>query len=180
MRGLSIALSLAGLVAPPHGVQQGESGTITGVVRLTTRVRGNPLATPAYAPRAVGRYDPPATPELHNVLVYLKGLDAGAAIAGPPREIVQRDEAFVPRVLGVTTGSIYCHIHSQMGASIMVLDQPFFTSPNRDGRFDLAAVPPGRDSVIGWHERGGERVIAVDVRPGSTAAVELSLPVDAP
>lgn len=226
MRHLLSALSVVGLLAPPQPPTQ-EPGTITGSVKLTSKVRGNPLATAAYAPRAVGDYRPPPTPEIQNVLVYLKDRDGHAHAAGLPqaREIVQRHEAFLPRVLAVTTGStvsfpnddnlyhnvfslsaaatfdlgrfpkgqsrsrqfkrpglvkVYCHIHSQMSASILVLNHSYFTVPSQEGRFQIADVPAGRHTVVGWHERVGERSVTVDVPAGSAAAVELSLPVDTP
>jgi plastocyanin len=76
---------------------------------------------------------------------------------------------------------VYCHIHSHMSASILVLDHPYFTVPDLDGSFRLPDVPPGRHTVVGWHERVGERTAAVEVSPGGIATIELSLPVeDAP
>jgi plastocyanin len=73
---------------------------------------------------------------------------------------------------------VYCHIHSHMSASIMVLDHPYFTVPRLDGTFTLANVPPGRYTLIGWHERVGERAGSIVVEAGRTAAIDLSLPVE--
>lgn len=73
---------------------------------------------------------------------------------------------------------VYCHIHSQMSASILVLDHPYFTIPQLDGTFRLADVPPGSYSIVGWHERVGERAEQVTVVAGRTASVVLSLPVE--
>ena len=39
---------------------------------------------------------------------------------------------------------VYCHIHSHMSASILVLDHPYFTIPDLDGTFTLADVPAGQ------------------------------------
>jgi hypothetical protein len=65
-----------------------------------------------------------------------------------------------------------------MSATILVLDHPHFTTPTLEGTFTLAGVPPGRFSIVGWHERVGERVAVVEVRPGETTSVDLSLPVE--
>lgn len=225
MRSLLTVLSLLGVLATSQRVATGELGTIKGKVRLTTKVRGNPLATAAYAPRAVGRYSPPAKPEIFNVVVYLKGLRSPGVAAPQDREIVQRHESFVPRVVAVPVGStvgfpnaddvyhnvfslsqaavfdlgrfpkgqsrtrrferpglvkVYCHLHSQMSATILVLDHAFFTTPDLEGQFALDRIPPGHYTVVGWHERVGERTVGVDVRAGDTATVELSLPVEEP
>ena len=48
-----------------------------------------------------------------------------------------------------------------------------------DGAFELANVPAGEHTVVGWHERVGERRARVRVERGKTAAVDLSLPVEA-
>jgi plastocyanin len=74
---------------------------------------------------------------------------------------------------------VYCHLHSHMSATIVVLDHPYFTIPATDGAFELANVPAGEHTVVGWHERVGERRARVRVERGKTAAVDLSLPVEA-
>jgi len=73
---------------------------------------------------------------------------------------------------------VYCHIHSHMSATILVLDHPYFGIPQADGTFDLANVPAGQYTVVGWHERVGERRVPVRVERGKTATVELALPVE--
>jgi plastocyanin len=75
---------------------------------------------------------------------------------------------------------VYCHIHSHMSATILVLDHPYFTIPGADGTFELPNVPPGEYTVVGWHERVGERRARVRVERGKAATVDLSLPVEGP
>ena len=72
---------------------------------------------------------------------------------------------------------VFCHIHSHMSASILVLDHPYFSIPHLDGTFMLPNVPPGDYTLVGWHERVGERTQAVRVQAGDSVTVELSLPV---
>jgi plastocyanin len=73
---------------------------------------------------------------------------------------------------------VYCQIHSHMSATIMVLDHPYFAVPELDGSFTLPGAPPGRYTVVGWHERVGEREVPVEVAAGGRAVVELTLPVE--
>jgi plastocyanin len=75
---------------------------------------------------------------------------------------------------------VYCNIHSHMSATILVLDHPYFAIPNLDGSFEIPNVPPGQYTLVGWHERVGERRTPVRVERGKTVTVDLSLPVEDP
>jgi plastocyanin len=73
---------------------------------------------------------------------------------------------------------VYCQIHSHMSATILVFDHPYFTIPQANGSFELANIPPGDYTVVGWHERVGERVESVHVERGKATNVLLRLPVE--
>ena len=73
---------------------------------------------------------------------------------------------------------VFCDIHSHMSATILVLDHPYFTVPELDGTFELANVPSGQYTIVGWHERVGERIETVRVERGKSVTVALSLPVE--
>ena len=76
---------------------------------------------------------------------------------------------------------VFCHIHSDMSAVIMVFDNPWFTTAGDDGEFVLNDVPAGRRTVTAWHERIGEAPPqTVDVPAGGEATAEFSLPVTEP
>jgi plastocyanin len=75
------------------------------------------------------------------------------------------------------TVKVYCDIHSHMSATILVFDHPYFTIPELDGSFELPAVPAGQYTIVGWHERVGERVERVRVEAGKTASIDLTVPV---
>jgi plastocyanin len=87
-----------------------------------------------------------------------------------------RSESYTFRKSGIV--KVYCNIHSHMSATILVFEHPYFTIPRLDGGFDLPNVPPGEYTVVGWHERVGERTARIHIEPGRTASVDLSLPVD--
>lgn len=73
---------------------------------------------------------------------------------------------------------VYCQIHSHMSATIMVFDHPYFTIPQAAGSFELANVPPGDYTLVGWHERVGERTQPVRVERGKATQVIIRLPVE--
>jgi plastocyanin len=51
---------------------------------------------------------------------------------------------------------VYCNIHPQMSAVVLVRDNPHFTRAAADGAWALFDVPPGRYTLKAWHERAGE------------------------
>src|SRR5262245_54480109 len=169
MRGVLAVAALAVFLAPPAG-QTPDTGSVTGHIKLT-RVRGTPLPSNVYQPRAVNRHAPQPLPEIRNVVVYLKDASFRGTLPAGREVIRQENEAFVPRVVAITRGStvefpngdpffhnvfslssaatfdlgrypngksgswrfpkpglvkVYCHIHSHMSASILVLDHPYF------------------------------------------------------
>jgi plastocyanin len=71
---------------------------------------------------------------------------------------------------------VYCDIHSHMSATILVFDHPYFTIPELDGTFELSA-PAGDHTVVGWHERVGERAERVRVEAGKATTISLTVPV---
>lgn len=72
---------------------------------------------------------------------------------------------------------VFCHLHSQMSAVIMVLDHPWFAIPSDDGTFTIPDVPAGERAVIAWHERIGDRKDRIRIAPGGTTRVSFTLPV---
>ncbi len=61
---------------------------------------------------------------------------------------------------------VYCNIHPQMSAVVMVRDNPYYTKAAPDGSFAIEDVPAGKYVLRAWHERGGEAAqdIAVTAR----------------
>jgi plastocyanin len=58
---------------------------------------------------------------------------------------------------------VYCDIHSNMEAFILVVPNGFYTRPNDRGEFRLPSLPAGRYTVVAWHPDFGEVRTAVDV-----------------
>jgi plastocyanin len=75
---------------------------------------------------------------------------------------------------------VFCQLHSHMNALIRVFDHPFFAVPDETGRFEIAAVPPGKYDVVAWHERAGEVTVGATVTAGGTAELTFSLPLTDP
>jgi len=69
---------------------------------------------------------------------------------------------------------VYCNIHPQMSAVVVVRDNPYFTKAGADGSFVIEDVPPGKYELRAWHERAGEGSVEITVAQGETTA-ELTL-----
>jgi plastocyanin len=59
--------------------------------------------------------------------------------------------------------NLFCAIHPDMAAYVMVLPHRLFARPNRAGRFAMPPVPPGRYTLRVWHPLLGETTRPVDV-----------------
>ena len=70
---------------------------------------------------------------------------------------------------------VYCNIHPQMSAVIVVRDNPLFTKAAVDGTFTIENVPAGKYVVKAWHERGGEAGSEVTVTETGTAQARFTL-----
>jgi plastocyanin len=70
---------------------------------------------------------------------------------------------------------VYCNIHPQMSAVVLVRDNPYYTRAAADGAFSLADVPAGRYTLKAWQERAGEVSQPVTVAAEGEARAELLL-----
>jgi plastocyanin len=70
---------------------------------------------------------------------------------------------------------VYCNIHPQMSAFVLVRDNPFWTRPAVDGTFTIEDVPAGDWVVKAWHERSGEGQQAVAVPAEGSVETTVSL-----
>jgi plastocyanin len=50
---------------------------------------------------------------------------------------------------------VYCHLHPNMSATIVVSPSRWCVRANEDGHFVLPAVPPGKYTVVAWHKSVG-------------------------
>ena len=75
---------------------------------------------------------------------------------------------------------VFCHIHSDMCAVVLVLPNPFFAVPDDDHRFVIDGVPEGDYSVVGWHERATRVVHKIHVTAGQTTIVDFNIPLPPP
>jgi len=112
-------------------------------------------------------------PIFHNVfsLSKVKQFDLGFYPAGETRT-VKFDRPGVVQV--------YCHIHPDMSAAIVVLSTGFWTRPAPDGGYSLSGFPPGTYDLVVWHRSAGFFRRHITVSEGSTPAEDFLIPVKEP
>jgi plastocyanin len=72
---------------------------------------------------------------------------------------------------------VYCNVHAQMSAIVVVRDNPYVTQPGSDGIFSLPSVPAGSYLLHVWHERAPEVSRQLQVPP--TGIENLAVELDA-
>jgi plastocyanin len=75
---------------------------------------------------------------------------------------------------------VFCHIHSDMSAIVLVLENPYFASPDAKGHFVLDSVPPGDYTLMGFHQRIKPVQQRLHVVAGETTKTVFTIPVPAP
>jgi plastocyanin len=70
---------------------------------------------------------------------------------------------------------VYCNIHPQMAASVLVVPNRHFAKVKADGSFEIPGVPSGRRKVVAWAPGSRPSTQWVEVAAGASADVSLQL-----
>lgn len=110
---------------------------------------------------------PNGDPIFHNVFSYsqTKEFDLGRYPMGDSRSVTFEQSGIV---------RVYCDIHSEMNATILVLSSPYFASPTDDGTFQIENVPEGHYHISLWYGRDVVLHHSVVIREGETTSVNLT------
>jgi plastocyanin len=111
---------------------------------------------------------PNRDPFFHDVFSIYHGrpFDLGLYESGTARKVVFTKP-------GVSF--IFCNIHPEMSAVVLVLQTPYFAQTESDGHFHIAHLPPGRYKLEVWHELGSASELASLGRDVEIAAGDNSL-----
>jgi plastocyanin len=113
---------------------------------------------------------PNLDPIFHYVFSLSKArkFDLGYYPQGQSRSVKFNDPGVV---------QVYCHIHANMYAAIVVTDSPWYARPGADGNFSFSNVPAGRYRLSVWHKIAGYRKVDVTVPETGSVDVKISVPV---
>ena len=197
-RRLFASVVLAGALFPPHARLAAQDGRVSGTVTAPAPGMGGvviyliPIASarvPAVAPRSaqidqrnlqfvprVIAVSPGSTvsfpnsdPVMHSVFhpgTRAGGFDLGTYPQGEQRSFTFDDEgAYV----------IFCHVHPEMVAYVVVLATPYRTVTDDKGRFKVDGVAPGTYHLRTWHRRLQTQDRVVSVAANGAAHINLTL-----
>lgn len=110
-------------------------------------------------------------PIFHNVfsLSGTKSFDLGRYPQSDSRVVTFDRAGIIP---------VFCHIHSDMSAIIMVLDNQYFTVPDTDGHYRIDSIPAGTYTLVAWHERSEPIEIQVHVTGDQPLEVNITVPIE--
>lgn len=129
----------------------GTNATATNVVKVTTTriAQRGAVFTPHILPVLAGTtVEWPNNDDIfHNVFSDsdAKQFDLGLYKNNPPDKRVTFDKA--------GKVDVYCSIHADMHCIVLVMENPYFTVADADGKFTITNVPPGTYKLKAWHER---------------------------
>ena len=116
---------------------------------------------------------PNMDPIFHNIysLSKPKSFDLGNYDKGQTRKVTFPKPGIV---------DIYCHLHPNMQATVVVTPNRWFARPARNGQYRIANVPPGQYTLVAWHKTAGffRKSIVVENAHDSTADFFIPLDID--
>ena len=191
-----LAILVLAAIAPPAHAQP--AGRVTGTVKVTES-DGEPAVADVIV-YLTGFTEPPAG---HNATIEQKGrrfvpdlvaVTVGDAVdfpnrdpflhnvfsQSPPRKFdlgsFKKGESKDRRFEKAGVVEVYCNIHPEMAATILVVPNRRHTRVGADGKFVLDGVPPGRWKVFAYTRRAAKPVSAeVTVTAGAETAIALAL-----
>lgn len=75
--------------------------------------------------------------------------------------------------------SVFCHLHPNMSATIVVTPNRWAVKPGRGGEYVLSGVPAGNYTLVVWHKSAGFFRAPVTVAGGQTLEVDFNIPIGA-
>ncbi|MES2669724.1 MAG: hypothetical protein V4673_04800 [Pseudomonadota bacterium] len=98
---------------------------------------------------------------LHNVFSRTPGATFDLGNYGPGQS---RQQVFAKP--GLIT--VNCNVHYTMRAMVVVMATPYYTRPDKNGRFELAGLPSGPGTLVYWHPRTAAATTQISL-PNATA-----------
>ena len=114
---------------------------------------------------------PNMDPIFHNIysLSKAKTFDLGSYDKGETRRVLFPKPGVV---------EVYCHLHPNMAATVVVAPSRYFAQPDRNGQYRIPDVPPGHYTLVAWHKSAGYFRQSIDVTADQSTKVDFFIPLD--
>src|SRR5260370_37665535 len=101
---------------------------------------------------------PNADPWFHNVFSLYRGkrFDLGLYQAGAQRSV---------KFDRVGPSYLFCNIHPEMTGVVLAVDSDLFAVTDKNGRYSIAGVAPGKYVLHGWYEGAAPESLEARARP---------------
>ena len=72
---------------------------------------------------------------------------------------------------------VYCHIHREMSAAVVVVPGRWYGRPGKDGHFALSGVPAGTYRLVVWHKSAGFFRRTVEIPAEGSVELTMNVPI---
>jgi len=113
---------------------------------------------------------PNMDPIFHNIfsLSKAKSFDLGSYDKGEARNVQFPKPGIV---------EVYCHLHPNMAATIVVTPSRWYARVDRSGQYRIPDVPPGQYTVVAWHKSAGFFRKQILVEEGRDGVGDFFIPI---
>jgi plastocyanin len=114
---------------------------------------------------------PNMDPIFHNIysLSKPKSFDLGSYDKGETRKVAFPKPGIV---------EIYCHLHPNMAATVVVTPNRWYARPDRNGQYRIPDVPPGQYTLVAWHKSAGFFRKSVVIEGGRDVTADFFIPLE--
>jgi plastocyanin len=146
--------------------QSSAAAGIPQVEQLDRRFQPDLVVIPAGGVVAFPNMDP----IFHSVFSLSKArtFDLGSYDKGETRKVAFPKPGIV---------DIYCHLHPNMTATVVVTPNRFYARPDRSGHYVIPDVPPGQYTVVTWHKSAGFFRKTIVVAPAHDGTADFFVPL---
>lgn len=114
----------------------------------------------------------PTVHNTHPTPKYNQEWNMSQAVGGPPYVTTfNRQELFIP---------IKDNHHPWEKAYLGVFDHPFFAVSDEFGNYEIRGLPPGKYTLVAWHERLGEQTIPLTIVGGESQKIDFTFDLEKP
>jgi plastocyanin len=159
-----VVIYLQGPISTESG---GAGAAATEIEQLDRRFTPDLVVIPAGATVAFPNMDP----IFHNIysLSRAKSFDLGSYDKGQTRKISFPKPGIV---------EVYCHLHPNMEATIVVTPNRWYARPDRTGQYRIPNVPPGQYTLVAWHKSAGFFRKSIVIEAGHDSVADFFIPID--